>query len=123
MGEISNKNRKKGRGGTLCEMEERHVSNEQDTTISSKALLKSFYKCILDMATDLSMSEQSTPKSAVRVMRKFNSIYVTRKQSRSFFSSTIYATSFLYYAFEYSMSIVVLHQRFLFFANPLLSQS
>lgn len=55
-------------------MEERHVSNEQDTTISSKALLKSFYKCILDMATDLSMSEQSTPKSAVRVMRKFNSI-------------------------------------------------
>lgn len=70
---IGKRSYKKGRG-ELCEMEERHVSNEQDTTISSKALLKSFYKCILDMATDLSMSEQSTPKSAVRVMRKFNSI-------------------------------------------------
>lgn len=29
-------------------MGERHVSNEPDTTISSRALLKGFYECILD---------------------------------------------------------------------------
>lgn len=102
-------------------MGERHVSNEQDTTVSSKALLKSFYKRILDMATDLSMSEQSTPKSAVRVMRKFNSTLRGNNPDPS--SHRQFIRLRFYYAFEYSMSIVVLHQRFLFFANPLLSQT
>lgn len=102
-------------------MGERHVSSKTRPS-PQKHSLKSFYKCILDMATDLSMSGQSTQKSAIQVMRKYDS--TSRGNNRVPSSaSTFHATSFLYDAFEYSISIVVLHRRFLFFANPLLSQT